>query len=814
MGSLLQKLNQKPERDILLFLEILPRKLIDTEQVERLRQLLTNFDFIKAKIETKPQNITRALDIGVQALLEDYARAITANFDTEEEILQSLQTAIRLSANALEKHTAQTYPQIYARLLNDSNSTLHSLLNNYQPNHPWLRMVSPTFKAQISSLIRILEGHTGIIKGCAISNDGTKALSASRDCTLRVWNLKDGLCEQILIGHRSQVNACSLSANAQLALSASDDNTLRLWDVGTGNCLRVLEGHTDKVTSCALSQDGKLAISASYDQAVRVWHIDTGQCVLIFDEHEDRVKCCALSSDGKKALSGSCDRTLRLWDTQKGECLLVIENEIGAFNNCALSGDGRFALTTCEVVVLDIDSDSQEMYMQVFPDESANDSPPIESIDMNTFPDAVKEDLLEMLEHMLETAGSKISDLGEEQLLKLWDLDTGECIRIFEDPNGTVLKCALSEDAQIALSSNTGGSIRVWDVTTGTCLSVLSNSSIFVSSCALDKHGNFALSASQNLDFRLWDIKHAINASSTEPLAAMGRLIAGCRYNRSGNVAVSVSYGGVIQIWDAQIGECLGQLSATDKSMILECSISLRSRVALVASARNLSGELHILDIFTGETVRNLNGHTSSIYTVAISEDGRLGISAASDKTFRIWDISNGRCIYALEARTDEVDEIRSCALSSDGNIALFGSRSGKLQMWNTEELACVWVATEHTDEIADCALSANGLRALSSSRDGTLRIWEAMTGNCLHVVPLVDAEVLHHCTLSTDGKLALYASQRQTIQVIYVDTAELIANFTLDSWVSELAFSPDGSEIMVGDYSGCVHFMKIEGIR
>lgn len=39
-------------------------------------------------------------------------------------------------------------------------------------------------------------------------------------------------------------------------VSASKDNTLRVWELGTGEMLQILEGHTDEVNALALTEDG------------------------------------------------------------------------------------------------------------------------------------------------------------------------------------------------------------------------------------------------------------------------------------------------------------------------------------------------------------------------------------------------------------------------------------------------------------------------------------------------------------------------------------------------------------------------------
>jgi WD40 repeat protein len=65
------------------------------------------------------------------------------------------------------------------------------------------------------------------------------------------------------------------------AVSASSDGTLRVWDLRSGACSLTLEGHTDWVHAVALTVDGR-AVSASSDRTLRVWDLHSGLCLTLF----------------------------------------------------------------------------------------------------------------------------------------------------------------------------------------------------------------------------------------------------------------------------------------------------------------------------------------------------------------------------------------------------------------------------------------------------------------------------------------------------------------------------------------------------
>ena len=68
----------------------------------------------------------------------------------------------------------------------------------------------------------------------------------------------------------------AVTPDGQRAVSASWDNTLKVWDLDSGRELRTLEGHSDSVNGVAVTPDGKRAVSASWDNTLKVWDLESG----------------------------------------------------------------------------------------------------------------------------------------------------------------------------------------------------------------------------------------------------------------------------------------------------------------------------------------------------------------------------------------------------------------------------------------------------------------------------------------------------------------------------------------------------------
>ena len=60
-----------------------------------------------------------------------------------------------------------------------------------------------------------------------------------------------------------------------------------------------------------------------------------------------------------------------------------------------------------------------------------------------------------------------------DKTVRLWDVETGHCLRVLEGHTSNVYGVAWSADRRRALSGSGDKTVRLWDVETGRCLRVL-----------------------------------------------------------------------------------------------------------------------------------------------------------------------------------------------------------------------------------------------------------------------------------------------------------------------------------------------------
>ena len=122
---------------------------------------------------------------------------------------------------------------------------------------------------------RTLRGHTGSFRAIIPFGEG-KLISASDDCTVKVWDAASGACERTVPTMPPTCCACSLALFGDLLFVGLYNGSIQVVNMTTWTIERSLQGHTSDVASLVMC--GDLLISGSYDHTIRVWSTATWAC--------------------------------------------------------------------------------------------------------------------------------------------------------------------------------------------------------------------------------------------------------------------------------------------------------------------------------------------------------------------------------------------------------------------------------------------------------------------------------------------------------------------------------------------------------
>ena len=91
--------------------------------------------------------------------------------------------------------------------------------------------------------MKTLNGHDHTVSSVQWNQAGTQILSASRDSTIKIWEVSSGFCIKTMHGHKEWVRYAVFNSTDTLIASCSNDQTIILWQIGKDEPLLNMYGH-------------------------------------------------------------------------------------------------------------------------------------------------------------------------------------------------------------------------------------------------------------------------------------------------------------------------------------------------------------------------------------------------------------------------------------------------------------------------------------------------------------------------------------------------------------------------------------------
>jgi len=232
---------------------------------------------------------------------------------------------------------------------------------------------------EVGELERTIKAHTKPVLDVDFGGPrgGPLLASCSSDTQIKLWDpAEDYKNVRTLPGHDHSVSAvrfvpsglADAPLSSTLLASASRDQTIRIWDVTTGFCVRTLRGHSDWVRDVAPSFDGRWLLSAGNDKAPRLWDLNTGDSKVVFLGHEHVVECCvvapptayphlatlaglkkapASTSSVEFVATGGRDKLIKIWDA-RGSLIRTLVGHDNWIRALVFHPGGRYLLSVSD----------------------------------------------------------------------------------------------------------------------------------------------------------------------------------------------------------------------------------------------------------------------------------------------------------------------------------------------------------------------------------------------------------------------------------------------------------------------------------
>jgi WD40 repeat protein len=305
-----------------------------------------------------------------------------------------------------------------------------------------------------------------------------------------------------------------------------------------------------------------------------------------------------------------------------------------------------------------------------------------------------------------------------------------------------VREVAFSPNAPIIATGSSDGTIRLWDLNTGEVLKILSGHHYGIIALDFSPSGEILASGGYDNKINLWDVAtgekldtwsnypHAVIDLKWSPdgktLAVGGGEWMGIRsdWNQPNKY---------LQLFDVTSGKVIKQFVGHSKPVF---SIAFSNNGSFLISG-SWDSSVRLWDVTLGTEIRSFTNHSDRITSVAFSHNESTIISGGLDQTIKFWNINSVDVSYEIEIN----QSIWSLALSPKDDILAvavdpdirwpdtywltFGvAHDCSIQLWNVSTGELIDTLSGHRNSIESVKFSPDGTILASASWDWTVKLW------------------------------------------------------------------------------------------
>eukprot|EP00742_Colponemidia_sp_Colp-10_P004434 GILJ01004734.1.p1 GENE.GILJ01004734.1~~GILJ01004734.1.p1 ORF type:complete len:824 (+),score=148.01 GILJ01004734.1:503-2974(+) len=286
--------------------------------------------------------------------------------------------------------------------------------------------------------------------------------------------------------------------------------------------------------------------------------------------HQSPVCSVAFSHNGLMLATGS-EWNAQLFNVETGEKITQLEEPKSMKTGRPSSRDEHFVRCVCF-------SHDDTLLAASFPDYAVK----IWNIKERKLIHSLTGHTEEVFAVDFSSNGKYVISGSADATARLWDLQTGQLVRIFGGPEeisikkglpriGSISSVAISPDSRFVALGSLDKIIQIWDLETGDFVETLKGHAKSVYSVAWSPDGRCIISGSKDETVKLWDV--TAGSGLRRPrcrLTYRGHkdLVLSVSYAPSGDWFISGSKDNTIRFWDIREEECFMTLQGHNNSVI------------------------------------------------------------------------------------------------------------------------------------------------------------------------------------------------------------------------------------------------------
>ncbi|VAH78938.1 unnamed protein product [Triticum turgidum subsp. durum] len=277
------------------------------------------------------------------------------------------------------------------------------------------------------------------------------------------------------------------------------------------------------------------------------------------------------------------------------------------------------------------------------------------------------------------------------------------------------------DNSPFIVSSSRDKSLLVWDLTNPIQATQDSSSEYGVPFRRLTGHGHF-------VQLRLWDLSTGV---TTRRFVGHEKDVLSVAFSIDNRQIVSASRDRTIKLWNT-LGECKytigGDLGGGEgHTGWVSCVRFSPNNFAPTIVSGSWDRSVKVWNLTNCKLRCTLDGHGGYVSAVAVSPDGSLCASGGKDGVTLLWDLTEGKRLYSLDAGS-----IINSLCFSPNRYWLCAATQDSIKIWDLESKHIVQdlrpevpVSTKQMLYCTCLSWSADGSTLYAGYTDGTIRIYK-----------------------------------------------------------------------------------------
>lgn len=271
---------------------------------------------------------------------------------------------------------------------------------------------------------------------------------------------------------------------------------------------------------------------------------------------------------------------------------------------------------------------------------------------------------------------------------------------------------------------------QIWNTEDGQLLHTLYGHQYEIVCVAFDPQSYFIGTGSMDQTSKLWDVEtgkevmtlkgHKGEIVSLQFNTENDKLLTGS-FDKTARVSFSLIIAMGYKVWSVY-----SRVRRARRGNFLH-SVRIHRRIVCNRLNRQVTPILKqrtvkIWDVADGRCIETLRGHVDEVLDINFNATGTKLATASSDGTARLYNINSGACIGILNGHEGEISKVN---FNPQGSKLLTASVDCSARIWNVETCEELQVLKDHSDEIFSCAFNYEGDIIITGSKDNTCKIWK-----------------------------------------------------------------------------------------